>query len=120
MKTTYGHVWLLGTALSLTGCPTEKPEQQPAASLSSSPTPTPVTRSAPSARPDDGSLKAAKAKSYAFTESQALGTLPEGVGIAVGQTAPDFELPAHARGNFSLDALLVKGEVLLVFYRGGW
>lgn len=119
MSTT--HV-VLGAALVLAGCPTEAPQEQPAASLaSSSPTAGAATRVAPTASARaQADLKAAKAKSYAFTEGQALGTLPEGVGIAVGQVAPDFELPAHAKGKFSLDDLLVKGEVLLVFYRGGW
>lgn len=65
-------------------------------------------------------LKNANPKAYKHTEEQALGTLPEGVGIAVGQKAPDFELPDGKDGKLSLKSLLAKSEVLLVFYRGGW
>jgi peroxiredoxin len=40
--------------------------------------------------------------------------------LAVGNTAPDFELPT-SRGNYRrLSDLLAGGFCLLVFYRGHW
>ena len=95
--------WLLIAAVAVTGCPDDAPKAEPVSS----------------AAPDD-KLRSAKPKAYAKTQPQALGTVPEGVGIAVGETAPDFELAAHAAGKTSLDDLLKRGEALLVFYRGGW
>lgn len=65
-------------------------------------------------------LKAATAKEFKATAEQDLGTLPDGVGIAVGDAAPDFELPAVEGGKVKLSELTKKSEVLLVFYRGGW
>lgn len=73
-----------------------------------------------SAATDAKDLKAAKPKAHAATADDELGTLPGGVGIAVGETAPDFELPAVEGGKVSLSELRKKSEVLLVFYRGGW
>jgi hypothetical protein len=39
--------------------------------------------------------------------------------VAVGATAPDFELPSAAGGSFKLGGLRGK-NVVLVFYRGYW
>ena len=52
----------------------------------------------------------------------AFGTLPEGVGIAVGQKAPDFSAKDGDGKTVTLAGLLATppGPVLLVFYRGGW
>ncbi len=65
-------------------------------------------------------LKAAKAKAFKSTSEQELGTLPEGVGVPVGEAAPDFELPSVEGGKVKLSELTKKSEVMLVFYRGGW
>ena len=65
-------------------------------------------------------LKVTAPKAYAATDAQALGTLPDGVGIAVGKPAPDFELPAADGKKLALKSVLAKGPALLVFYRGGW
>jgi AhpC/TSA family len=41
----------------------------------------------------------------------------EKIGLAVGQKAPGFSLKDHNDRTVSLDALLKKGPVALVFYR---
>ena len=41
-------------------------------------------------------------------------------GLAVGETAPEFTAAASDGTPVSLKALLVKGPVVLVFYRGAW
>ena len=39
---------------------------------------------------------------------------------AVGETAPDFELPSAAGEAHSLSATLEEGPVVVVFYRAFW
>jgi peroxiredoxin len=53
-------------------------------------------------------------------EATALGALPDGVGLAVGQTAPDAALTDSEGAPVSLRDLIAKGPVMLIFYRGGW
>ncbi|QDT03669.1 Putative peroxiredoxin bcp [Rubripirellula lacrimiformis] len=43
-----------------------------------------------------------------------------GQAIAVGQRAPDFELPNSNGDPTKLSGLLRRGPVVLMFYRGGW
>lgn len=48
---------------------------------------------------------------------------PEGIAaraVAVGAGAPDFRLPAHTGGHWSLKENLAEGPVVLIFYRGYW
>ncbi len=45
------------------------------------------------------------------------GTVP---GLAAGEHAPDFTLPAAAGGTVSLKDRLAAGPVVIVFYRGAW
>ncbi len=112
---------LAAAVTTLAACPSE-PKQDPAKVVSATatpsatapPTPPPPRRATPK------KADKPKEKPTAATPADQLGTLPEGVGLAVGKTAPDFELAAHSRGKQSLDALLTRGDVLLVFYRGGW
>lgn len=40
--------------------------------------------------------------------------------LAVGENAPNFELPNHASAPISLASLLDKGPVVITFYRGSW
>src|ERR1700741_3354203 len=40
--------------------------------------------------------------------------------LQVGQKAPDFTLPNATGGEVSLSSLLIKGPVVLSFYRGEW
>lgn len=68
----------------------------------------------------DDALKPREPKAYGHPADDELGTLPEGVGIAVGQKAPDFELKQSDGTVVKLSELLKKSEVLLTFYRGGW
>lgn len=82
-----------------------------------------TTTASPAAAASASPLSAAEPKAYDAPEQAALGTLPDGVGVAVGSTAPDFELP-DAQGKpvklSEVAADAAKGSVLLVFYRGGW
>lgn len=42
------------------------------------------------------------------------------IGLQVGDKAPDFSTENHAGRNTSLNELLRKGKVVLLFYRGQW
>lgn len=71
---------------------------------------------------EEDPLEISTPKDYvAEVDDASLGTLPDGVGLAVGTRAPDFEARDAAGETVTLDALLAKGgDTLLVFYRGGW
>ncbi|WOX23027.1 peroxiredoxin-like family protein [Streptomyces solicathayae] len=43
-----------------------------------------------------------------------------GHALAVGASAPWFELPTATGGSVALDDLLAEGPVVLTFYRGAW
>jgi peroxiredoxin len=83
-------------------------------------------RAAPTGGAASSSVPAAAAhgaptpKETTATPADKLGTLAPGTGIAPGQRVPD----AHATGldgkDVTLAALLPRGPILLVFYRGGW
>ena len=109
---------VVGALIAQVGCDRASP--QPPAEATTSTAATAAATATASATSGATALRAAKPKDTNATAAQALGTLPDGVGIAVGEVAPDFELPAVEGGKVSLSALLKKGEVLLVFYRGGW
>jgi peroxiredoxin len=88
-----------------------------------------VTTAPETARPDDTGttaaatqegLRAAAPKEYDAPEQAKIGTLPPDVGLAVGSTAPDFELPDSQGRPVKLSQLATDHNVLLVFYRGGW
>jgi peroxiredoxin len=44
----------------------------------------------------------------------------EGKTPAVGEMAPDFELPDSTGAPRSLSALVATGPRILIFYRGHW
>lgn len=107
-------------ALALAGCDEQAPTPDPAATSATASAPA-AAASAPAASASTApALKAAGAKAYAKTAEQDLGTLPEGVGIAVGEKAPDFELPSVEGAKVKLSELTKSSWVLLTFYRGGW
>jgi peroxiredoxin len=54
------------------------------------------------------------------TEPAVLGTLPEGIGLGVGSSAPELVGTDHTGARVELRSLWESGDVLLVFYRGGW
>jgi peroxiredoxin len=57
---------------------------------------------------------------YANPSPAEVGTLAEGLGIAVGERAPDSEVHDSAGRPVRLQELWRSGPILLVFYRGGW
>jgi len=59
-------------------------------------------------------------KPPAPSEAGQVGTLPEGVGIAVGAAAPKLELDGVDGTKVALGELYARGTTLVVFYRGGW
>jgi len=99
---------LLLSLVCAAGC-----EASPAASGAASAQPT-TSADAPT------ELTVSKPKEVAATADADLGTMPEGIGLAVGTEAPDFELPGLDGKKVRLHALLDQSKVLLVFYRGGW
>ncbi len=112
--------------LAAAGCE-QSTTQQSAPSTGPTTVPTVATASG-TARPEPAAttatgaeaLRAPDPRAYDAPETSKLGTLPEGVGLAVGSTAPDFKLPdAHGKPR-ELSKLAADGTVLLVFYRGGW
>ena len=106
----------ISAALLLAACGSESAPKDAAPSAAA--TTSSATASESNTQPPR--LKAAKTKAFKSTSEQDLGTLPDGVGIPVGETAPDFELPAVEGGKVKLSELTKKSEVMLVFYRGGW
>jgi peroxiredoxin len=52
--------------------------------------------------------------------AEAVGTLPEGLGLAVGAKVPPVVVADDAGAPFDLGAQLATGDTLVVFYRGGW
>ena len=54
------------------------------------------------------------------TPEDRLGKLPPGLGLKVGQAAPDAELTNVSGEAVRLSSLYAKGPTMLVFYRGGW
>lgn len=113
------------TCLGLLACDAKGEQPAPAATVKGTATAV-VTSSAvtastaaPSASAE-GELKPRGPKAYAHPADDAIGTLPEGVGIAVGKKAPNFELKQSDGTVVKLSELLEKSEVLLTFYRGGW
>ena len=54
------------------------------------------------------------------TTEEGLGTMPAGVGVAVGQPAPGGAVFDGGGNEVDLAALWSDRPVLLVFYRGGW
>lgn len=92
-------------------------------------------KSPPAAKVDPAPAEAAKATPPAAKEKPAavklptpkpmkaateLGTLPKGVGLAVGTTAPDAAMKTETGTDTSIAKLVADGPRLLVFYRGGW
>lgn len=54
------------------------------------------------------------------TEEAKLGTAPKGMGLPLGNKAPDAELRDVTGATVKLSELYARGPVFLVFYRGGW
>ncbi len=72
------------------------------------------------AAPKPSAAPARKQKQTAAPSKDQLGTLPEGVGVPVGQEAPSATVQDFRGKEVELSKLWAKGPVLLVFYRGGW
>jgi len=73
-----------------------------------------AARSAP-AKPSTMPIKA-----HASAPADKLGTLPEGMGLAIGSRVPDVEVKTHRGEPTRLADLVKTGPLLLIFYRGGW
>ena len=114
---------LAGLALSV-GCEQSRQAPQPAPSAavsvatapaaSSSATPA-ASRAAPAAAPKVGDVGMKEPEKPA-----AIGTLPDGIGVAVGKAAPSAKLKNYDDEDIELSSQWAKRRMLLVFYRGGW
>jgi hypothetical protein len=98
--------------LPLLGCDAPPPEPSQASATVSA---TASATAAVSTKPTKPKIKATTSP-----PRDKLGTLPEGVGIAVGELAPAFKLKDQHGKEVTLESLLSYRDVLLVFYRGGW
>lgn len=56
----------------------------------------------------------------AYANPATIGTLAPGLGVPVGEHAPDAELRDSAGAAVRLGDLVRQGPLALVFYRGGW
>ena len=90
-----------------------------AAAVAPAPAPTPE----PAPAHVDGpapKLVGGREKALTPTASEALGTLPDGVGVAVGAVAPDASFLRLDGTAVKVSELTAARPLLLVFYRGGW
>lgn len=78
------------------------------------------TSTAPSPAPAASSPELVDPKPHQPTPAAELGRLPDGVGVAVGSKAPDFDIRDSQGKSVRLSSLLEKQHVVLFFYRGGW
>lgn len=76
------------------------------------PDPEPTTKPAEPAKP--------MAKATTDTANDALGSLPEGVGLEPGKQLPDVAVRALDGGVVKLASFVEESPALFVFYRGGW
>jgi peroxiredoxin len=100
-----------------TACGRSEPAKQEEAPPAVAPVPAPTESIDAAAKPAE---PAAPAVQLTPTPSAKVGTLPAGVGVAVGKKAPDFTLKDTEGAEVKLSALVKESPVLLVFYRGGW
>ncbi len=107
--------------------PTPDPQPEPvaaapaaAAPASAKPVPAePEAAPSPQRASIDG-LTPSKAKAFASAAPDSLGTRQDELGLGPGNPAPDFTAADVHGKPVTLEGLLTKGAVLLVFYRGGW
>lgn len=84
--------------------------------------PAPASASAPAGpeaatRPQE---KEPRSKPTDSASDERIGTLPEGVGLPVGSSAPAVTLTDADGATVALEDLQQRGPLLVVFYRGGW
>jgi peroxiredoxin len=61
-----------------------------------------------------------KVKQTSTTSADKLGTNENNLGLQVGKTVPEFESHTFAGVPVTLNHLLRKGPIMVIFYRGGW
>jgi peroxiredoxin len=106
--------------LIVSGC--DRTEESPsAASPASAPEPSAIPAAPASQAVAPATAAAGPAiKVHSAPLPELLGTLPKGVGVAVGGKAPDVTLKDADGKPVRLGELYARGPVLVVFYRGGW
>lgn len=108
---------ILSLCLLTSACGGEQAsEPDPAATAEPEPEPEAEPQVEPEPEPD---MEHPRSRAYENPED-GLGTTPEGVGVAVGEPAPDAEVRTYEGDEIQLSSLWADGAVLLVFYRGGW
>lgn len=94
-------------------------EDEPA----TAPSPTPDTAPTLEAAPDpeaEPAERRPRSKRVQPTAAERLGSLPDRIGVAVGEPAPDATVQDAEGQPVQLRDLVEDGPVMLVFYRGGW
>jgi len=80
----------------------------------------PGTEASPRSAPPETQAELPRTREHANPPDAQLGTLPDGVGIAVGQPAPVVTVRDLEGEELLLSSLWRDRRVLLFFYRGGW
>jgi peroxiredoxin len=75
---------------------------------------------APATPPAAKAAEAKPAITLGVTPDDKLGTAPAGLGLKVGDKAPNVTLDDAAGGKKSIADLASAGPLYVVFYRGGW
>jgi peroxiredoxin len=110
MKSTLSTLTVL--SLLVAACGGDKPEAKaPVTTQAAVPAPAPT-----------GSSDAAKPMTMTLgeTPSDKLGTAPSGLGLKVGDKAPNATLPDVGGKPQKLSDLYAQGPTFVLFYRGGW
>jgi hypothetical protein len=95
-------------------------EQRETKESASAPARAPATTAPPPTSPATPAPSTPPIKPHASAAADKLGTLPDGVGLAVGTRVPDVEVKTHLGEPVHLTKLIETGPLLLIFYRGGW
>lgn len=93
-----------------------------------SPTEAPEVAEQAATAPEEAAPEAAEVEKPAaprIVEAKAeaddnIGKLPEGIGLAIGESIPDVEIQNAKGETVKLKALAAEKPLLLIFYRGGW
>lgn len=107
-------------ALLLLGCEASKPASTTQSATGSAAPSSAAPHSSTQASAQHEPRPLPPQKEYAKTAKSTLGTLPEGIGVAVGGVAPNPTVLDMAGRKTELGKAYASGPVLLVFYRGGW
>lgn len=114
------HRWQTLAALAVAGLSVQATDCQRSSSASAEPTTTTSAATASAAAAPPSAPRKPGPKATTTTSDSELGTLPDGVGLAVGSPAADGQLRDARDKAVQLSDHWKSGWALVVFYRGGW